>query len=398
MLHFLHQTRSLRFLVVALAVTTLATGCRGGNARDTRVVVPKGASLRVAADSLAKAGVIQNARAFRLYALLRGRDRSIRAGTYLFKRRVSWGEVLDDLRGGKGIEHTITVVEGWSLNQIVPQIARSLGVPLDSVQAAVRDTALLHVLDVPTPTLEGYLFPDTYVFPEGATARQAVRTMVARYQKVWQPEWNEQLQHQAMSRNDVMSLAAIVEKEARLPEERPVIAAVYLNRLKAGMLLQADPTVQYAIGHHVSRVFYKDLTIDSPYNTYKYRGLPPGPIASPGKPSIVAALYPANVPYRYFVAHPDGHHEFTTSFAQHSVAVKGARREWDSVAALRRDTVHVAPANVLPGAGASPLPSAPAAPGRRVAKTPAVPATTAGTRAKAAGSDSHTPSAKSKKQ
>jgi UPF0755 protein len=150
-----------------------------------------------------------------------------------------------------------------------------------------------------------------------------------------------------------MSLAAIVEKEARLPEERPVIAAVYLNRLKAGMLLQADPTVQYAIGHHVARVYYKDLTIDSPYNTYRYKGLPPGPIASPGKPAIVAALYPAKVPYRFFVAHPDGHHEFTTSFAEHSVAVKGARREWDSVAVVRRDAAPTAPANVLSAAVAS---------------------------------------------
>jgi UPF0755 protein len=150
-----------------------------------------------------------------------------------------------------------------------------------------------------------------------------------------------------MSRHDVMALASIVEKEARLPEERPVIAAVYLNRLKAGMLLQADPTVQYALGKHVARVLYKDLEVESPYNTYKHTGLPPGPIASPGKPSILAALNPANVPYTYFVAHPDGHHEFTTSFAAHSIAVRGARREWDSVAALRRDSVHpsaVAPA------------------------------------------------------
>ncbi len=346
------KTRRLRRFALLLAVS-LATACHGGNGAEARVVVPKGASLRVAADSLAKAGVIRSATAFRLYALLEGRDRSIRAGTYLFRPGVAWGEVLSDLHGGKGIEHTVTVVEGWSLNQIVPQIARALGAPLDSVQAAVRDTALLRTLDVPTPTLEGYLFPDTYVFPDGATARQAVRTMVARYQKVWQPEWNEQLQHQAMSRNDVMSLAAIVEKEARLPEERPVIAAVYLNRLKAGMLLQADPTVQYAIGHHVARVYYKDLEIDSPYNTYKYKGLPPGPIASPGKPAIVAALYPASVPYRFFVAHPDGHHEFTTSFAEHSVAVKSARREWDSVAAVRRESAPTAPANVLPGAVAS---------------------------------------------
>jgi UPF0755 protein len=230
---------------------------------------------------------------------------------------------------------SITIPEGWSLSQIVPQLARVLSVPVDSVQAAVRDTALLHALDVPTPTLEGYLFPDTYIFPDGTTPLTAVRAMVARFQAVWDPAWDAQLQKVAMSRNDVMALAAIVEKEARLPEERPVIAAVYLNRLKAGMLLQADPTVQYAIGHHVTRVYYKDLEIDSPYNTYKHGGLPPGPIASPGKPAIVAALFPASVPYRFFVAHPDGHHEFTKSFKEHSAAVQRARREYDALAAAR---------------------------------------------------------------
>ena len=299
-------------------------------------MVPRGAGLHTAADSLARHGVIQSASLFRLYAMVRGRDRSIKAGTYQLRRDLSWGEVLTDLYAGKGLVRSITIPEGWSLNQIVPQLAHVLSVPVESVQVAVRDTALLHQLDVPTPTLEGYLFPDTYVFADGTTSRAAVRTMVARFQAMWQPEWDQQLQRSAMSRNDIMALAAIVEKEARLPEERPVIAAVYMNRLKAGMPLQADPTVQYAIGHHVARVFYKDLEIDSPYNTYKHPGLPPGPIASPGKPSIVAALYPAKVPYRFFVAHPDGHHEFTTSFRDHGAAVKGARREFDSVAVLRR--------------------------------------------------------------
>jgi UPF0755 protein len=331
-----------------------AAGCRGGGTGEARVVIPRGASLRVAADSLARAGVVQNAMLFRLYGSVTQHDRSIQAGTYVFRRGVSWSDVLADLRGGKGLVRTITVPEGWSLSQIVPQLARVLGVPVDSVQAAVRDTALLHALDVPTPTLEGYLFPDTYIFPEGTTPRQAVRAMVARFQKVWQPEWDQQLQKQAMSRNDVMALAAIVEKEARRPEERPVIAAVYLNRLKTGMRLQADPTVQYALGQHVARVLYKHLEVDSPYNTYRYGGLPPGPIASPGKPAIVASLYPANVPYRFFVAYPDGHHEFTTNFTEHSVAVRSARHEWDSVAAARRDTIHtMVPATVLPAAVAA---------------------------------------------
>jgi UPF0755 protein len=337
-------------LLLVLAAGLLAFWYRGSGSGEVRVIIPRGATLRVAADSLEKHGVIQNATAFRLYALVRRGDRSIRAGTYLFRRPISWGHVLEDLRGGKGIEHSMTIPEGWSLNQIVPQLGRVLDAPLDSVRAAVRDTALLHLLDIPTPTLEGYLFPDTYVFPDGTTPRQAVRMMVSRFQTVWQPEWDAQLQKSAMSRNDVMALASIVEKEAKLPEERPVIAAVYLNRLKAGMLLQADPTVQYAIGHHVSRVLYKDLAIDSPYNTYRYKGLPPGPIASPGKPSIVAALYPASVPYLFFVAYPDGHHEFTTTFAAHGVAVKNARRAWDSVAAARRDTTRGVPGNLLPQA------------------------------------------------
>src|SRR5215207_5821309 len=233
--HSVGRRAGRRIVLGALAVLLLLAGCRGGGTGRVRVLVPRGATLRVAAESLAKAGVVQNATAFRLYAMLRGSDRSIRAGTYVFERGKSWGDVLDDLRGGKGLEHAITIPEGWSLIQIVPQLARVLEAPVDSVQAAVRDTALLHALDVPTPTLEGYLFPDTYVFPEGTTPRAAVRVMVDRFQRVWQPEWNQRLQALAMSRHDVMALASIVEKEARLPEERPVIAAVYMNRLKTGM-------------------------------------------------------------------------------------------------------------------------------------------------------------------
>lgn len=335
----MRQSHDRAVIRVALTVLAVLTACGSTNERNVRVVVPRGSNLRIAAESLAKAHVVGNATAFRVYATIRGRGRGIRAGTYVLKPSLTWGDVLDMLQGGKSVEQRITIPEGWSLEQIVPQLARVLNAPVDSVQAAVRDTALLHVLDVPTPTLEGYLFPDTYVFPDGTTPRAAVHLMVGRFQQVWQPAWDTTLQQRAMSRNDIMSLAAIVEKEARLPEERPVIAAVYMNRIRAGMRLQADPTVQYAIGHHVARVLYKDLEIDSPYNTYKYNGLPPGPIASPGRPSIIAALNPANVPYRYFVAHPDGHHEFTTDFTAHTTAVRQARREWDSVAAIRRDTL-----------------------------------------------------------
>jgi peptidoglycan lytic transglycosylase G len=321
---------------VGAAMLLLAAACGGGGKNPSvRVTIPPGANMRVAADSLAKAGVVRGGRLFRIYASLTRSDRDIRAGTYLLHKNSSWSSVLDALRSGKGLVRVVTIPEGFSLSQIAPLLVTKLGQPRDSVDAATRDTTLLHQLDVPTPTLEGYLFPDTYIFPEATTARGAVNAMVRRYEQIWKPAWTARLDTIKMSRNEVMSLAAIVEKEAKIAQERPVIAAVYLNRMKHGMLLQADPTVQFAMGKHVARVYYKDLDIDSPYNTYKYKGLPPGPIASPGRLSIEAALYPADVPYEYFVAFPDGHHEFRADLASHEKAKLEARRAWDSLEIVR---------------------------------------------------------------
>jgi UPF0755 protein len=314
----------------------LSVACGGDPGPAVRVVVPGGASLRVAADSLAAKGVIRSPRFFLLYARFRGGDRSIKPGTYSLRRGSKWSDVLDALAGGKGLVPTMTLVEGWTLRQIVPQLARVLETPVDSVQAAVRDTALLRRLDIPSGSLEGYLYPDTYTFTPGTTARTAVRTMVARFEEIWRPEWTARLDTIAMSRHDVLTLASIVEREARLREERPVIASVYLNRLKIGMRLQADPTVQYAHGGHKPRLYYKDLEIDSPYNTYRNAGLPPGPIGAPGRPSIIASLYPAQTPFTFFVAFPDGHHEFTRDFGSHERTVARARRQWDSVAVARQ--------------------------------------------------------------
>jgi UPF0755 protein len=331
------RTRVRRLATAAIvALGVLGSACTEENKTPARVTIPPHATMRAASDSLAKAGVIHFPLLFRVYATLKHGDRTIRAGTYMLRRDAGWAFVLDALRTGKGIVHVVTIPEGFSLSQIEPSIVTKLGVPLDSVDAVVRDTVLLHRLDVPTPTLEGYLFPDTYIFPDKTTAREAVLTMVRRFEQVWKPEWTARLDTIHLSRNDVMTLASIVEKEARRPEERPVIAAVYLNRLRDGQLLQADPTVQYALGKHVARVFYKDLTVESAYNTYTHKGLPPGPIASPGRPSIEASLYPANVPFEYFVAFPDGHHEFRSDLKGHQQAVSQARRAWDSVAVLRR--------------------------------------------------------------
>jgi len=335
MRHSRSRSRGTVAIALGVFVACVAT-CGRSDGAATRVVIPPGATMRTAADSLAKAGVIPWAKVFRVYAAVRHSDRGIKAGTYLLHRHSGWATVLDALRAGKGIVHIVTIPEGLSLSQIEPLIASKLGQPLDSVDLAVRDTAWLHRLHIPTPTLEGYLFPDTYTFPDGTSARAAVDAMLRRFEQVWRPEWTARLDSIPLSRHGVMTLASIVEKEARLAQERPIIAAVYLNRLRDGMLLEADPTVQYALGRHVARVFYKDLEVESPYNTYRNKGLPPGPIASPGRASIEAALYPANVPYEYFVALPDGHHEFRRDLAGHMQAKLEARRAWDTLQGVRR--------------------------------------------------------------
>ncbi len=304
----------------------LVVGACGGDTTPRRVVIPPGTSFRAAAESLATRQVIRFPGLFARYASLTGRDRDIKAGTYQLTAAQSWGELLDALAGGRGLMAMITIPEGWHLGKIMPQLARVLEVPPESVYAAVSDSALRRRLNVPTPTIEGYLFPDTYAFAHGTTAREAVTVMVDRFEQKWKPEWDERGKAMAMTRHDLMALAAIIETEARVPEERPIISAVYHNRLKIGMRLQADPTVQYALGKHVERVLFKDLEVDSRYNTYKYAGLPPGPIASPGVPSMDAAANPANVPWLYFVAHPDGHHEFRRTFREHTEAIRMVKR------------------------------------------------------------------------
>ena len=309
-----------------VAACVFAAACSGQpHGAATRVIIPRGASFAQAADSLARTGLIGSPKMFRLYGRFSGGDRNIKPGTYLLKHGTPWKDIVSALNGGHGLVNTITIPEGYSLSQIVPLLARTLNVPADSVQAAVRDTALLARLDIPNPTLEGYVFPDTYAFPVGTTARQAVNEMVYSFERRWKPDWDSSLVDLKINRNDLVTMASIVEREARLPEERPVIAAVYYNRLRKGMLLQADPTVQYALGHHVGRVLYKDLEVASPYNTYVNKGLPPGPIASPGAASLAAAANPANVPYLYFVASPDGHHEFRMTLEEHTSAIRQVR-------------------------------------------------------------------------
>ena len=309
-----------------VAGCVLVAACAGQpHGTPTRVIIPRGASFGQATDSLAKAKLVGSKKMFRLYGRLTGGDRNIKPGTYLLQPGTPWKDIVSALNGGHGMVNTITIPEGYSIAQITPLLARTLKVPADSVKVAMRDTALLARLDIPNPTLEGYVFPDTYAFPLGTTARQAVREMVYSFERRWKPEWDASLVELKINRNDLVTMASIVEKEARVAEERPVIAAVYYNRLRRGMRLQADPTVQFARGRHAERVLYKDLEIESPYNTYIHKGLPPGPIASPGVASLAAAAHPANVPYLYFVASRDGHHEFRMTLQEHTNAIRQVR-------------------------------------------------------------------------
>ena len=313
---------ALRLCIYAL----LCISCTAPSGAPIRVIVPKGATFKAAADSMHKAGLVGSSFLFKLYARAKQTDRNIKPGTYLIKRGTPWSEILSALHGGHGLVNTITIPEGFTIARIAPMLAQALSVPLDSVNAAVRDTAIIRRVNSPGPTLEGYLFPDTYAFPDGTRPRDAVLEMVTRFEREWKNEWNARLDTISLSRHQVVTLASIVEREAKVAAERPIIAGVYFNRLREKMLLQADPTVQYARGQHTTRLLLKDLEIDSPYNTYKYAGLPPGPIASPGGASLVATLYPANVPFLYFVAAPDGHHEFRKTLAEHQLAVRQFRR------------------------------------------------------------------------
>lgn len=292
---------------------------------ERRFTIRKGSSFRAAADTLAAHGVVRMPRTFAVYARLRGYDRSLRSGTYVLRTGLSWEGILSALRAGRGVVHAVTIPEGFTIAQMTPLLVEALDLNADSIAAAVRDPALLQRLAIPSGTLEGYLFPDTYAFPDRLTAREAVLTMVERFEKAWKPAWDEELRHTSLSRHALVTLASIVEREVAHREEGPVIAAVYLNRLKARIPLQADPTVQYALGKKPGRVLYRDLRVKSPYNTYLHPGLPPGPIASPGAASLRASLFPAKVKFRFFVAAPDGHHEFRRTYKEHVEAIKLVR-------------------------------------------------------------------------
>lgn len=317
--------------LLALTLTLLLASCGGmneGEGEDIRVHVPRGASMSQVADSLAAHDIIDGAFAFRIYARIKGVAGSMKAGTYEFKRGAGWDRLLDDLANGRVVNDRLVIPEGWDIRRIAPSLAEISGLPADSVEALLYDSATATRFGVPGPTLEGYLFPATYTFPVDAPLDTLIARIVERYRAVWTPERRALADSIGMSEREVITLASIVEAEARQHEELRTISAVYHNRLRRNYPLQADPTVQYALGERQSRLLYShiDSSAENPYNTYRRPGLPPGPIGSPGETAIDAALRPDTVSYFFFVARPDGFHVFTRTFTEHQRAVAQARR------------------------------------------------------------------------
>jgi UPF0755 protein len=320
------RTRQIAF-IAALFIGAVLVLTRDGPGPATDVVVPAGATLAQVADSLSARGVIRSRSLFQLYARARGADRKIKAGHYRLETNSSWSSTLRRLTRGEVVTRPMTIPEGFTLAQMAPRIAQATGQSVESVRDVLQRTELEQDLGVPGPGLEGYLFPDTYFFAEGVQVGTVLAEMVERYRAVWTPQRRARLEELGMTEREIVTLASIVQAEARRMEEMPRIAGVYHNRLEIGWLLQADPTVLYALGGYRARLLYAaiDSVAENPYNTYRQSGLPPGPIGAPGEAAIDAALNPRD-DYLFFVARPDGSHVFTRSLAEHNQARADIRR------------------------------------------------------------------------
>jgi UPF0755 protein len=294
-----------------------ATACGSSDGPRVTVTVPAGATLEAAVDSLAANRVIDHPGMFRLYARLRGLAGSLKSGVYLLRQDEAWSDVVGALQRGRGVEQRFTVREGLRLAEIADLAQRGLRIPRDSFLDAAQDSALLAQLGLPeqAASVEGYLFPTTYLLPQRIGARELVKVMTHQFIQQWSPEWQARLDSLHFTRHQLVTLASIIESEVRYDPDRPFISAVYQNRLKRGMRLEADPTVSYAYGRRLKRVWEKNLAVRSSYNTYLHAGLPPGPISNPGEVALKAALNPAAGPWVYFVTTDPEHHvtKFTAS-------------------------------------------------------------------------------------
>jgi UPF0755 protein len=271
---------------------------------------------------LQKQGIVKDPLRFRIVARLKGYDRQIKAGEYRLSLSMSPLTILKKLSEGKVYLRKFTIPEGYTIPQIAKVISDAGLGKREDLMALASQKDFLKELNMQADSLEGYLFPDTYFFPGNTPGKEIFRTMFRRFRSVFRPEWEERAKELGFTVHEIVTLAAIIEKESGNAKERPLIASVFHNRLKRKMRLQSDPTVIYGIADFDGNLTRKHLNTHTPYNTYRISGLPPGPIACPGEDSLKAALWPAESRYLYFVSKGDGSHEFTTNLKDHNRAVR----------------------------------------------------------------------------
>ncbi len=290
--------------------------------QPVRYQVAKGASLSQVADALEARGVLKSALSLKLLARLNHQGGQIHTGTYRFEDAASPEQILARLTRGDVEKVSITIPEGFTLEQIVQRFAEAGYADAEQMRQLARSSDFAKTLKIEASSLEGYLFPETYLFTPGVGEPELLQMMVAQLRSNLSPELRQRAKGLKLSLHQLVTLASIIEKETGLVEEMPLISAVFHNRLRKGIPLQTDPTVIYGIENFDGNLTRKHLQTPTPYNTYLLRGLPPGPIASPGLAALLAAAQPAESKYLYFVARGDGSHQFSRTLKDHNLAVR----------------------------------------------------------------------------
>ena len=288
--------------------------------------VPIGSSSQKIAKRLVKQNLIRSEYAFRLIVKHRGTGKRLRAGTYALRRDMTLWHIVDEFEKGQVNLVRWTVPEGLTASDIAKLWETTGYGTSQAFRKAAESECLLEQFGLQDKSMEGYLFPNTYKFAKGTTAQQVVEMMLKEFKQRWTETFDEEARNVGLTKHEVVTLASVIEKEAQVKSERPRIASVFHNRLKKKWRLQADPTVLYALGNPERLLTKTDLRVDSPYNTYRHRGLPPGPIANPGIDSIIAALRPEKTDYFYFVAIGEGKHHFSKTLSEHNRMIRKIRR------------------------------------------------------------------------
>ncbi|HSN05036.1 MAG TPA: endolytic transglycosylase MltG [Nitrospira sp.] len=294
------------------------------------VVIPEGATFQKVAALLERERLIKSRSAFVLLGKAQEADRKIRPGEYELNPAMAPADILAKLIAGRVVLHSVTIPEGYTMAQIADVLARQQITDRAEFLRLAKEKAFVRTLGIAAETLEGYLYPDTYRFPRPAAARDVIRTMVEQLNQVFNAEWQARANDIHLTKHEVLTLASVIEKETGAGDERPQISSVFHNRLKKRIPLQSDPTVIYGLPNFDGNLHKKDLSNPSPYNTYRWAGLPPGPIASPGAESIRATLYPAASRYLYFVSKNDGTHQFSATLDEHNKAVEKYQKQFFS--------------------------------------------------------------------